>query len=408
MEKISLDGRTVSKRRIFFIALFLCIGIAAFVYAFTHLGGNRKGWQNVALDRVTEGSVCFDFSFTYEFGKSGKSVNKERSGLISCYRKLTTDAYRIFDRRQEYEGLSNLCTVNRHPNETVEVDPALYNAFAAYAKDGGRMLYLGALTEHYEVWITSDSEEALSETDPFKNPDVMEFFRKTAEYAADENAVRLELCGDNKVILHVSDAYLAFAAANDIVDFVDFGWARNAVIVDYLADGLTNAGYRRGILTSYDGFTRNFCDYGGSFDYSLIVSKNGEPANAGTMTYQGKMSFVWFHSYPANSYDAMFRVRTLADGRIRNTYLGTDGLPHSNLPELLAWSEADSCTDIALSMAKYYIIDHYSGDDLRAGAGAKGISVLTAEEAGLLHTNDWNVTFDGNTRTIVRVPYSVE
>ena len=409
VEKITLDDRTVSKKRIFFIALFLCIGFGAFAYAFTHLGRSEKGWQKVTIDIGTEESSYYDFTLMYEFGKGEKSAKRERRELSETYGNLTRKAFILFDRSKEYDGFSNLCTVNRHPNETVTVASDLYKAFEKFASyNDSRILYLGALTEHVEALVSSDSAEALSEYDPYTNESVREFFNKTAGFAMDRDAVQLELCGDNRVILHVSDDYLTFAGENGIVNFIDFGWTKNAVICDYLADTLIGKGFNNGILTSYDGFTRNFCASEKAFDYALVFFEDGEPRTSGAMNYQGKKNFVWFHDYPMHTFDGMGRVLMLQDGNKRHTYLGTDGLPHSALSELLAWSEADSCTDIALSMAKYYITDHYSGDDLRAGAGAKGISVLTAEEAGLLHTNDWNVTFDGNTRTIVRVPYSVE
>lgn len=408
MEKITLSDQTVSKRRIFFIALFLCVGIGAFVYAFTHLGTNKKGWQKVVLDKLTDVSVSYDFTFTYEFGTGKKSVNKEYSGLVSCYRKLTGDAYKIFDRREEYKGIGNLCTINRHPNEELTVEPALYRALESCLKDGRRLLYLGALTEHMEALIASDSAEALYETDPYTNPEVKEFFGKTAQYAYDNDSVSLELLGGNRVKLYVSQEYLSFAGENGIVDFIDFGWARNAVIIDYLADGLTEAGYKHGILSSYDGFTRNFCEGGGAFDYELILAEGNTVRNAGTMQYKGPMNFVWFHDYAVNSFDRISRVLELNDGYRRNTYLGPDGMPLSVLRDMLLWSDSLSCTEIALVTARYYISVNYYGDDLRDECGRRGISVLTIEQEGLLHTNDWNVTFDGNTRTIVRVPYSVE
>lgn len=408
VEKISLDDRTVSKRRIFLIALFFCIGIGAFIYAFTHLSGNEKGWSTVVLDNVYDKSCYYDFSLLYQFGVSGKRVNKEKKALRECYGQLAGDAYKIFDRREEYSGISNLCTINRNPNEEVSVDPALYHALQICVRDGGRLLYLGALTEHMEALISSDSAEALFETDPYTNPEVKAFFQKTASYASDSDSVSLELLGDSRVILHVSQEYLSFAKENAIVDFIDFGWARNAVIIDYLADGLREAGFKQGILSSYDGFTRNFCDGDSSFDYKLILGTDGEIENAGTMQYQGLMSFVWFHDYAVNSFDRLSRVLELTDGKRRTTYLGPDGMPLSALRDMLLWSDRLSCAETALVMAKYYISEKYYGDGFRAEAGQRGISVLTAEEEGKLCTNDWNVTFSGNNRTVVRFPYSPE
>ena len=393
VEKITLSDRTVSKRRIFFIALFLCVGIGAFVYGFTHLGGEEKGWQEVTLDKVVEESSYFDFTLSYDFGKGIKSVKREKRELTEAYRDLTRKAYILFDRTKEYDGIGNLCTINRHPNETVTVDPALYKAFEKFDfQIASRILYLGALTEHVEALVSCESSEALSEYDPYTNASVREFFNKTAAFAMNPEAVQLELCGDNRVILHISDEYLTFAAANDIVNCIDFGWTKNAFICDYLADSLIDKGFRSGILTSYDGFTRNFCDSGKEFSYTLVFYEDGEARTAGTMNYEGKMSFVWLHDYPMHAFDSMGRVLMLPDGYHRHTYIGLDGMPKSSGHDLLVWSGGWTCSDIALSAADSYISDEPKLSSFLREAAFCDMGALFCED-GVLRCNTDSVSF---------------
>ena len=395
VEKITLDAKTASKWRIFFIALFFCIGIGSLIYAFTHLGNNQKGWQKVVLKEITVANSSYDFTFLYEFGAGGKRVSKEMKKVKGLYEKLCISSYRIFDRLEEYDGIRNLCYLNRHPNETVEIDPSLYAAFETFEREGGRMLYLGALTVHLEVLITSDSDEALAETDPYTNGEVMAFFQKTAAYAADEQSVNLELLGNNRVILHVSDEYLAFAKANDIVDFVDFGWTRNAVICDYIANGLAAEGYRHGILTSYDGFTRNFAGSDESYAYDLILANDGTADKRGTLTYQEAKSFVWLHDYVAAAYDRLGRVLTLADGKKRHTYLGAEGLPQSALNDLVVWSPDGSCTKNALIASRYYIADTWDATAAEQDLKSRNIEMLTYID-GVVRCTDASVTIETN------------
>lgn len=395
VEKITLDAKTASKWRIFFIALFFCIGIGSLIYAFTHLGNNQKGWQKVVLKEITVANSSYDFTFLYEFGASGKRVSKEMKKVKELYEKLCISSYRIFDRLEEYDGIRNLCYLNRHPNETVEIDPSLYAAFETFEREGGRMLYLGALTVHLEVLITSDSDDALAETDPYTNGEVMAFFQKTAAYAANEQSVNLELLGNNRVILHVSDEYLAFAKANDIVDFVDFGWTRNAVICDYIANGLAAEGYRHGILTSYDGFTRNFAGSDESYAYDLILAKDGTADKRGTLTYQEAKSFVWLHDYVAAAYDRLGRVLTLADGKKRHTYLGAEGLPQSALNDLVVWSPDGSCTKTALIVSRYYIADTWDATAAEQDLKSRNIEMLTYID-GVVRCTDASVTIETN------------
>lgn len=392
VEKITLDAKTASKWRIFFIALFLCIGFGAFAYAFTHLHGSEKGWQKVVLDKVVEESCCYDFTLLYEFGKTGKSARKERNGLEAAYRKLTVRTYRVFDRRKEYSGLGNLCTVNRHPNEEVEVEPELYAALETCLTYNERMLFMGALTEHVEAWIASDSEEALLEYDPYLNEEVADFYQRTSKYANDPEAVSLRLLGNNEVMLCVSSEYEEFAKANDIVDYIDFGWARNAFVTDCLADSLQEQGYTHGILQSYDGFVRNFCEGDGSFRYSLSLWTDGKCYDAGEMEYTGGRSIVWLHDYPYNGAESEYRVLALLDGRKRHTYLGHDGFPKSAVPDMLIWSEKCSCGEISVRMAQYYIADFYDAKEAESEAKSAGIGFLICTN-GELFCNDDSVTF---------------
>ncbi|MBO6064952.1 MAG: hypothetical protein J6P36_00905 [Lachnospiraceae bacterium] len=384
VEKITLDDHVVSKKRIFFIALFLCLGFGAFAYAFTHLGGSEEGWQTVTIDKIADVSSSYDFTFLYEFGKGKTSARRERNSLVSEYRTLTERAYKVFDRRAEYAGIGNLCTVNRHPNEEVKVEPELYRALETCLKYDEKLLYLGALSESLDALITSDGAEALKEYDPYSDEAAMKFFLETAEHAGN-GAVSLTLRGENKVFLYVSDEYMAFARENDIVDFIDFGWARNAVIADYLADELVKKGFTHGILQSYDGFIRNFCEGEEEFAYALTFAvNNAGHFHAGEMKYKGKKSIVWLHDYAANRAESDYRVLELSDGRKRHTYLGTDGLPKSALSDMLIWSENGSCAEISLQMAQYYISDSWQAEDAYETAGQLKIGLMTCSDGALI------------------------
>lgn len=397
VEKITLTDRTVSKKRIFFIALFLCIGFAAFGYALTHLGGEEKGWQTVNLDVGFEESSYFDFTLSYEFGETKKSVKREKKELTEAYKSLTRKAYILFDRTREYDGTGNVCTVNRHPNEAVSVDPVLYKAFEKFkVYQSSRILYLNALTEHVEALVSSDSAEALSEYDPYTDETVMAFFKKTAEYATNPDSVQLELCGDNTVILHVSDDYLAFAKENDITSFIDFGWTKNAFICDYLADSLTEQGFHNGILSSYDGFTRNFCESTDDFSYKLILYADGSERIAGMMEYSRTKNFVWLHDYPVNEFDRMSRVLMLADGNKRHTYISREGLPKSAAHDLLVWSKDRSCADMAISAANWYISDENTLSDFLKEVADYDIDALICED-GVITCNSDRVSFSNLT-----------
>ena len=53
------------------------------------------------------------------------------------------------------------------------------------------------------------------------------------------------------------DEYADFASQNDIGEYPDFFWLKNAFIVDYIAEHLAENSYIHGTITTYDGYTRH-------------------------------------------------------------------------------------------------------------------------------------------------------
>ena len=104
---------------------------------------------------------------------------------------------------------------------------------------------------------------------PRENKETAAYFEEFLTYANDPDAVDLELLGDNRVRLHVSEEYLAFAAENGIDSFIDFYWMKNAFIVDYLAESLADAGFTNGSISSYDGFVRNLDERDVSYSFNI-------------------------------------------------------------------------------------------------------------------------------------------
>ena len=79
------------------------------------------------------------------------------------------------------------------------------------------------------------------------------------------------MLGDNKVCLNVSDEYLAFLQENGVDSLIDFGWLKNAFVVDYLAEVMIARGYTLGAITSYDGYTRNFDSLNTEYAFNVFA-----------------------------------------------------------------------------------------------------------------------------------------
>lgn len=207
----------------------------------------------------------------------------QKKALTLLYTDSIVKAYKMFSMDESFEGITNVYDLNRHPNETMVVDDALYHAFELIAETGNRAIYLAPVyTEYDNLFFCNDDSETVN-YDAYQNGEVAAYFSEVAAYSNDPSDVNVELLGGNQVRLSVSDDYLAFAEKNFISDFIDFSWMKNAFITDYVADVMIDNGYTLGSLTSYDGFTRNLDQT------SAITKLNAGPDTSGTA---GKMRII--------------------------------------------------------------------------------------------------------------------
>ena len=187
-----------------------------------------------------------------------------------------------------------------------------------------------------------------------------------ANYANDPEQIALQLLGENKVCLAVSEEYLAFARAQEIANFIDFGWLRNAFIVDYIADLMMEAGLTNGFIASADGFTRNLDCRDNVYQQNLFNFGQEGIDWAGVMDYSGPKSLVFLRSYPM--YDESFhRYYCYEDGRIVTAMIDpADGQSKASLPNLVSYSETASCGQLALAVMPVFVADDFAVEGLNA------------------------------------------
>ncbi len=370
--------------------VFLAIAVAAFVYGFMQLldPDEAGGWQEIQASSGAELNCGGDFVLLYDLGGSGSSVSAEKKGLTSAYTGAAVTAYRLFTNDGDFEDVHNVRYINRHPNEVIDVDPALYHALEQVQAAGDRSLYLGPVYEIYNGVFTCEDDAQTADFDPLQNGSLRAYFAECAAFGGDPASVDVELLGDGEIRLAVSEEYLAFAQEEEIVSFIDFGWMKNAFIADYLADTLANAGYTRGALSSCDGFVRNLCQGGETFAFNIF----DRGVRAGAMTYTGPMSIVYLRSYPMNELDAA-NYYEMSDGGIRSYYLDpADGLCKTALDDLMAYACDGSCAGTALALAPLYVADGLDAEGLSALA-ERGVFSVTCGD-GEVRYNDPDLTFE--------------
>lgn len=365
VEKIELSERH-TKQRIILTALLLAIGMAALGYALYSYFAVKSGWQEIEADNAAALSGKEEFVLLYELGSGDLSAAEEKKALTALYTEALQASYRLFDNAMLYEGINNVRYINQHPNETVTVDAALYQAFLLVQRCESRYLYLAPAYAYFDNIFYCHDDSELMNFDPHLSESVRADFEAIAAFARDPGAVDLQLLGGNQVVLKVSEAYLQYAAENGVESFIDFYWMKNAFMVDYLAETLAADGYCAGCVSSYDGFVRNLDGRGPQYAFELYNRLNQSIYLAETLRYTGPKSIVYLRDYPLNSLDNRHYYE-LADGEIRTPYLDlTDGLNKSALNNLVSYSGELGCAEIVLRTAPVYIADDFCKEALSA------------------------------------------
>ncbi len=357
VQKVELSDKNVLFRAIL-VGVLLVIGVSSIAYGVKSLLQVESGWTEIHADASADTNLSNEFVFMYNLGTNSElSVTAENKAVIAVYTDVMVKVYELFHNGQEFENVNNIYYINKHPNEEIVVDDMLYAAFSVISEYENRNIYLAPVYAQYNNLFYCEDDVELVTFDPYLNEELATEYKEIAQFAADKNAIDVELLGNNKIKLHVSDEYLTFCEENAISDFVDFSWMKNAFIVDYLADTLVDKGYTAGAISSYDGFSRNLDESGTEFSFNIYDRAEGNIRQVATMQYSGAKSIVTMRNYPMNTLDT-YSYYELDNGEIRTSYLSIeDGLCKSATDSLYSYSKDKSCSEILLQMIPLYIAE---------------------------------------------------
>ena len=383
IRKILVDPE-YSKLRIWLAVVLLVLGVTLIA---VFLGRNlsiEPGWVTVKID--VQDSCSGDFYFQYYLGDSGQAPNIEKQALADAYDRVARNAYRIFHESESFDGVHNVQYLNAHPNETVEVPEVLYKAFALLEQYQNRALYLAPVYDLYVGMFLCDDDWAAKTYDPKQDADAAQYVADALAYASDEQMVKLELLGNNQVKLNVNDAYLQYAGANEITEFIDFYWMKNAFIVDYMASELEAAGFTGGIISSFDGYQRNLGATKGSYSQNLFDRVGKTVYQTSVFTYTDVSALVSLRDFPASQLSVQ-QYFTWDNGEVTSCHIDVaDGMSKAAAGELLGYSNTNSCAQILLELYPIYVAETMNTDAL-AALPAKDIETIYAENF-VIYTSD--------------------
>lgn len=365
VERIELNEEHVGRRLLLTIILLL-IGGGALAYAVSQFFAPQSEWITIEANSSAGITCAPEFEFLYHLGSGELSPTAERRAVTDAYTRLCRNAFLNFHNQLEEEGVDNLYAINRHPNEELAVDGALYEALAAVERSGDRTLYLGPVYDRYGSLFYCEDDSQLVDFDPRLSPEVAREYQEYAAFARDPQAVRVELLGEDRIRLFVSEEYLEYARREGVESFIDFAWMRNAFIIDYLARELTAQGYTRGVLASCDGFIRCLDESGEEYSLLIYDRQQEKTCSVAVMCYQGPKSIVCLRDFPVNALEEA-RFYRLRSGEIRTPYVDTaDGLCRNAVSSLTGYAGDKGCGEILLELLPVYIADALQKDALEA------------------------------------------
>ncbi|MBQ7715714.1 MAG: PspC domain-containing protein [Clostridia bacterium] len=339
------------------VILLICVAAGAFAYGIAMLISANDGYQEIECT-ASVANCSSEFIFTYNLGVSGMSPTAEKKAVTNLYNEKAAYYYRLFHPSETFDDVVNVAAINISANKTISVPSELYSALEKAVSDECRSIYLGPVYAYYDTLFSSSYDEDASTWDPARNAEMRAEFDKTVAFASNDGDIRLELKGNGKVTLVVSKEYLAFADEVGITSFIDFYWMKNAFIADFLAKDMTDAGYKYGVISSRDGFIRNFDASDLEYVYDVFDEKNGDAVAMGKLIYRGVAAVCSLHTFALDDVDKTYSYE-YADGTRVTRYISIeDALPHGQRGNVVTFSVTRGCADMLIDLLPYYLSEN--------------------------------------------------
>ncbi len=364
----------MSRKRQAAIVVFLAIGLF-FIGLGIHMSRVKEtGW--VEVEANSNAGCSAELSFRYY--NDGSDIDFDV--LSTKYSELCTRADAIYNEKDPGIEIGGIYMLNSHPNEIVTVEQELYQTLSVLQECDNRVIYLGPVYETYEGLFHCTEDWEAVDYDPLRNDELAQEFADIAAFASDPDAVGLELLDDCQVRLFVSDAYLEYAKANNVHNYLDLSWLKNAAILDDISAGLQKAGYSNGYLQSYEGYGVNLAAAEEAYELSVFDNKT----KAAAVGYEAPLYFAFFRGYSLRSVvgDWFFEY---SDGSVSGPYIDpADGQPKHALEDLLLFSKETDCLTLAARACPAYVADHFDIENL----DCTGLTAVWCEDQKICTAGD--------------------
>lgn len=389
-EEIQIPEIKHVRLRIAVAVVFLVIAVGSLTYSLSSCVMVESGWREISADS-DETNCSSEFVFQYNLGYNGASASTEYNEIQKLYTDAMVTAFQVFDTDRNFLDVHNLYYISAHPNEEIEIGDLLYQALETLEKNQCRVQYMAPLYDVYDNIFFSENDDEAKQYDPMVSEEVADFFARCIQFAKDPEQIQLQLLGENRIKLCVSEEYLQFAKQEGIESFLDLYWMKNAFIVDYVADIMLENNHGAGYIASYNGFTRNFDQTQSEFAIPVYHCDGETIYDAATMKYTGARSIVYLRNYPLSDTEGRYYYTT-KQGEDRTMYLSQEnGTCISSINELIVHSEQISCAELLMRAIPIYLTGEFDKQAVENLAQDGVQTVYCGDEK--LYSTDETVSF---------------
>ena len=348
--KVKVEKRKFNKKKILiiifsvFTSILLFVGLGIGIYYWTT---DSAGIVNIELANYKD-----EYEMKYNLTGSRHDatyIKKEVTKMTNSHLDLCV---KLFDSVNLYDDLVNVAYINNHINESIKVNDALYNAFKMINDNKSREIFFGPIFEYNDKIFSLDNDDEVKKIDYNYNSEMYNYLTSVYKFKNDSNAINIELLDDYVIKLNVHENYVNYLKENNSKRYIDFGYLKNAFIVDSVANHLSERGFREGYLMSSDGYLRVFNNKI-SRDYD-IYDYDKENINIANITVVGK-SVVNVNKYRNKRY-------IYSDGRVINNYINPKALGSDLTMNTIVCYSGLGCSEMLLKMEglMYTAISNYS------------------------------------------------
>ena len=211
---------------------------------------------------------------TYYFDGSSNLIKQQKRAAEECYTGALLRLYKLTDNTSEYEGFTNIATINNNIGKDLKVSDELYEILEdAYRKTELGQDYSVFAGPYYEHWNSILSLAEPESFDPVNNADEASRLEALRLKVTDRTNFKLVFGSDNTVRLEVAEDFLSYLVDHEESSAVlDLNVLREAYMIKYVKASMVNKGFTKGRITTDLGLYVDLGDYGvGGFSPAKVV-----------------------------------------------------------------------------------------------------------------------------------------